>query len=154
MNLNISEVSGCSGRTFYINWALFNSCNYRCAYCHPDLHEGSIQEPSYEIVAKFIKEVLSNLEEKGVTPYFEFGGGEVTLLRYFEDIIKLIYEHDGLVTIVSNGSKNSPGGKTMLSIYQVLVLVITLMTSKVSLISLRSLKSLKPLKPLAFTSIS
>lgn len=105
MNLNISEVSGCSGRIFYINWALFNSCNYRCAYCHPDLHEGSIQEPSYEIVAKFIKEVLSNLEEKGVTPYFEFGGGEVTLLRYFEDIIKLIYEHDGLVTIVSNGSK-------------------------------------------------
>lgn len=105
MNLNIAELSGVSDRVLYINWAISNICNYKCTYCHSGLHDGSIQEPSYEIVTKFIKEVLSNLEGDGITSYFEFGGGEVTLLKYFGDMIKLIYKHDGLVTIVSNGSK-------------------------------------------------
>ncbi len=42
----------------------------------------------------------------GVRPFFEFGGGEVTLMRWFSDLIWLIKRRGGLVSIISNGSKS------------------------------------------------
>ncbi|WP_340642545.1 radical SAM protein [Photobacterium damselae] len=89
-----------------VNWALMNNCNYKCRYCHPDLNSGSIKYPAYEVAVKFIENIISHSKKKGLIPYFEFGGGEVTLLRYFSDIIKIIHEENGLVCIVSNGSKS------------------------------------------------
>jgi MoaA/NifB/PqqE/SkfB family radical SAM enzyme len=95
----------CKSKIFGINWALINSCNYKCNYCHSDLNSGSIKEPSYEIAVKFIGEILKHSNRLKMKPYFEFGGGEVTLLRYFCDLIKYIRKNDGHVCIVSNGSK-------------------------------------------------
>ena len=89
-----------------INWALINTCNYTCKYCHSDLNSGSIKAPPYEVAVNFIKLLLERSNISMLTPYFEFGGGEVTLLRYFPDIIKLIHDRQGLVNIVSNGSKS------------------------------------------------
>lgn len=90
---------------FSVNWALMNNCNYKCSYCHSDLNSGSIKAPPYEVAVNFIKLILERSNSSMLTPYFEFGGGEVTLLRYFPDIIKLIHDRQGLVNIVSNGSK-------------------------------------------------
>ncbi|MEZ8054260.1 MULTISPECIES: radical SAM protein [Vibrio] len=91
---------------FVINWALTNNCNYKCSYCHSDLHSGSIKAPSYEFVVQFIDEIFKYSRKLGLKPYFEFGGGEVTILRYFSDLIKYIHKNTGLVSIVSNGSKS------------------------------------------------
>ncbi|KGY11884.1 radical SAM protein [Vibrio tubiashii] len=90
---------------FLVNWALMNACNYKCNYCHTELNSGSIEAPSYEILVKFIRVMFEHSNRVEMKPYFEFGGGEVTLLRYFGKLVKYINVHGGLVTIVSNGSK-------------------------------------------------
>ncbi|WP_434137526.1 hypothetical protein [Photobacterium leiognathi] len=78
-----------NSKVFSINWALMNNCNYKCSYCHPDLNSGSIKAPSYDVVVNFIENIILHSKELGLIPYFEFGGGEVTILRYFSDSIKL-----------------------------------------------------------------
>ncbi|HIF9343741.1 TPA: radical SAM protein [Photobacterium damselae] len=88
-----------------INWALMNNCNYKCNYCHSDLNSGSVKSPTYESVVSFVKKIFEKSSELTLNPYFEFGGGEVTLLRYFPDLVKYICKHHGLVSIISNGSK-------------------------------------------------
>ncbi|WP_318460212.1 radical SAM protein [Photobacterium leiognathi] len=95
-----------NSKVFSINWALMNNCNYKCSYCHPDLNSGSIKAPSYDVVVNFIENIILHSKELGLIPYFEFGGGEVTILRYFSDLIKFINDNNGLVCIVSNGSKS------------------------------------------------
>lgn len=95
----------CKKKFFGINWSLMNNCNYKCNYCHSDLNSGSIKAPSYEVVVNFIEKILDHSNRLDLKPYFEFGGGEVTLLRYFGDLIKYIHKNDGFVSIVSNGSK-------------------------------------------------
>lgn len=94
-------------RIFRLNWALTNNCNYKCGYCHSDLHGGSIKPPKYEDCLRFIDWVV-NVENVSLSKfYIEFGGGEVTLLPYFSDLVKYIHHKGGSIAIVSNGSKKS-----------------------------------------------
>ncbi|WP_045422388.1 radical SAM protein [Vibrio jasicida] len=106
MSVNVISKMSSHSSNFSVNWALMNNCNYKCDYCHADLNSGSIKSPSYEVVLKFVKKIITQSKKLGLTPHFEFGGGEVTLLRYFSDLIKFIHENNGLVCIVSNGSKS------------------------------------------------
>ncbi|NRF62589.1 radical SAM protein [Vibrio coralliilyticus] len=87
-------------KILHVNWALFNSCNYKCRYCHDALNSGSIAAPSYESIINFIENLIGRRKV-----HFEFGGGEVTLLSFFGELTRYIYDRGGLVTIVSNGSK-------------------------------------------------
>ncbi|EGR4251991.1 radical SAM protein [Vibrio cholerae] len=89
----------------YVNWALTNSCNYKCEYCHDDLNSGSIKGPSNENLLNFIDKLLSKSQSDNKQLYVEFGGGEVTLYRNFDSVIKMLHKNGGLVTIISNGSK-------------------------------------------------
>ncbi|OCH41114.1 radical SAM protein [Aliivibrio fischeri] len=102
---NILSLTSTS-RVMSINWALMNNCNYKCKYCHSDLNSGSIKSPEYNIVVVFVKKIIKQCQQLNLTPYFEFGGGEVTLLRYFSELIELIHKNDGLISIISNGSKS------------------------------------------------
>lgn len=94
-------------RGFSINWALVNNCNYKCDYCHPDLNSGSIDTPKYEDSLRFIDRIIARLNKDGLKLYIEFGGGEVTHLNYFGELVRHVSEGNGLVTIVSNGSKRT-----------------------------------------------
>jgi len=89
---------------FGINWALTNVCNYRCSYCHPDLHNGSIKPPSLDKIYRFIDNTFKFCGERNVKPYFEFGGGEVTYLSWFSKVLARIHQKNGLVSIISNAS--------------------------------------------------
>lgn len=89
---------------FGINWALTNVCNYRCSYCHPDLHNGHIKPPSLERIYKFIDNAFNFCEARNIKPYFEFGGGEVTYLSWFSKVLVRINKRNGLVSIISNAS--------------------------------------------------
>lgn len=88
-----------------VNWALINRCNYKCSYCHPSLYNGSRIAPSFEVAKYFIDRVFerSIIHKKKVI--FEFGGGEVTMVPWFPDALKVISNNGGFATIVSNGSK-------------------------------------------------
>ncbi|GAL12342.1 hypothetical protein JCM19233_3334 [Vibrio astriarenae] len=94
-----------SSQRIYINWALFNNCNYKCSYCHSDLNSGSVVPPLYDTVINFSSNIIAKSKTNRIIPYFEFGGGEVTQLYYFGKIIKYIAVNGGIVTIISNGSK-------------------------------------------------
>ncbi|MBD1573103.1 radical SAM protein [Vibrio sp. S17_S38] len=100
-------IVGCSSKykSIYINWALMNNCNYKCYYCHSDLNSGSIKAPAYKSTLNFVDLVFERTSTLYSRPYFEFGGGEVTLLSYFNKLIRYIFQKNGDVTIVSNGSK-------------------------------------------------
>ncbi|WP_087020277.1 radical SAM protein [Thaumasiovibrio subtropicus] len=89
-----------------INWALMNQCNYECSYCHPDLNSGSIKALEYDVLVSFINRVFDYCESLGRKPYFELGGGEVTLLRWFKELVWDIHNRGGLVSIISNASKS------------------------------------------------
>lgn len=89
-----------------VNWALINNCNYSFNCCHSYLNSGSIKFPPYELVIYFFNKVFEQVNRLSLKVHFELGGGEVTLLRYFPDMIKLIYAREGLVGIISNGSKS------------------------------------------------
>ncbi|MFC5078488.1 Cyclic pyranopterin monophosphate synthase [Vibrio thalassae] len=102
--MNISDISSYND-LFFVNWAITNKCNYQCDYCHSDLRNGNINSPTLEVSKKFIDLIISQKKSLGGGLSFEFGGGEVTLLRYFGELIQYIKENEGLVTIVSNGSK-------------------------------------------------
>ncbi len=92
-------------KVFSVNWALTNKCNYQCEYCHPDLHNGSIRTPKLEDAIKFVDKVFKHTELKGQLPYFEFGGGEVTLLKYFSKLLEYVHGKGGRTSVISNGSK-------------------------------------------------
>ncbi|XZG71860.1 radical SAM protein [Chitinibacteraceae bacterium HSL-7] len=95
-----------SGGFFAVNWALTTKCNYRCSYCHPDLHNGKIKTPNYDVVSGFVDRVFKYCDSRGVRPFFEFGGGEVTYLKWFGDLLRLIHGRGGLVNIISNASSS------------------------------------------------
>lgn len=106
MKSNVAlQILSSNSNTLYVNWALLNMCNYSCTYCHDDLNSGSIGHPGKEIAFKFISKLLDKSKITNKKLYVEFGGGEVTLYRSFESVIKNIYNNKGFVTIVSNGSK-------------------------------------------------
>lgn len=90
-----------------VNWALMDRCNYKCSYCHPSLYDGFNKLPKYEVVNDFIVRMFERSYVCHKTVSFEFGGGEVTMVPWFPDVLKSIYYNGGLVTIVSNGSKKN-----------------------------------------------
>ncbi|WP_232312922.1 hypothetical protein [Enterovibrio coralii] len=98
---------------FNVNWGLTNKCNYECSYCHPDLRDGSIKPANYDDISRFVDDVFLYCEQKGVKPYFEFGGGEVTLFRWFGELIWKIKNQGGLVSIISNVLALFIGGKAI-----------------------------------------
>ncbi len=103
--MRFSSVLRGSKDSLCVNWAITNSCNYSCSYCHPELNSGSLEPTPREYAIRFIDRVIARSKANGLIINIEFGGGEVTLLNYFGNLAKYIFEHDGLVTIVSNGSK-------------------------------------------------
>jgi len=74
---------------FVVNWCLGNTCNFSCSYCPEGLHNGSLAWPKVEDVKSFITKVIEQIAPKKV--YFEFTGGEVTLMKNFIDRFSYIF---------------------------------------------------------------
>lgn len=91
---------------FGINWALTTKCNYRCTYCHPDLYNGKIKTPNYDKITGFVDQIFAYCDSKGLKPFFEYAGGEVTYLKWFGDLLDYINQRGGLVSIISNASSS------------------------------------------------
>lgn len=87
-----------------VNWCLGNTCNYSCAYCPDDLHNGKTPWPSEEVVMRFIDQVTAHYVGKKV--YFEFTGGEVSLWKGLPQIVTYLREKGCKIGIISNGSRS------------------------------------------------
>jgi sulfatase maturation enzyme AslB (radical SAM superfamily) len=87
-----------------VNWCLTNVCNYRCTYCDPSLHDGSVPLHKLEVLKTFVDRIFGHAEKLDKRVLFEFAGGEVTYLKYFGEFLEYIGVRKGLAAIVSNGS--------------------------------------------------
>lgn len=77
---------------------LTNNCNQRCRHCYMYAGDIKIEELQYQ---QWI-EIINKLEQvgfKGVT----FTGGEITMYKGFDKLIKAAHEKGLLVTVLSNG---------------------------------------------------
>jgi MoaA/NifB/PqqE/SkfB family radical SAM enzyme len=88
---------------FVINWCLGNTCNYKCSYCPPALHDGSIPWRDPIVIKAFITKVKTQYPDKKI--YLEFTGGEVTTYKHFIDICQFCSELGIKVGLISNGSR-------------------------------------------------
>lgn len=106
MNFNRLSNFKDAEKFFGVNWALTTKCNYRCSYCHPDLHNGKIKTAEYEVITNFVTQVFDYCNRKNLTPFFEYAGGEVTYLKWFGELLDFINQRGGLVSIISNASSS------------------------------------------------
>jgi organic radical activating enzyme len=88
---------------FVVNWCLGNTCNFECSYCPENLHNGTIPWPDINVVKGFVKRVRGCYPDKEL--FFEFTGGEVTMYRHFEELLKYCTELGIRVGCISNGSR-------------------------------------------------
>lgn len=90
---------------FVVNWCLGNTCNFKCSYCSPGLHDGSVKWPDKDTVISFIQKMLIHSGSLGKKLYLELTGGEVTMWRHFEEVALFCKEHGVKLGIISNGSR-------------------------------------------------
>jgi len=98
-------VQGAFGRAnlLQVQWQLGNFCNYRCSYCSPDYNSGSTPAPSLEVAKAVVDNILKKASTRNVR--FNFLGGEPTVFRGFDELLKHIYDEGGTSMYVSNGSR-------------------------------------------------
>jgi len=84
-----------------IEWTIFNTCNYKCSYCNPDLNAGSGVDIDKQKVLDFFKKLDA---EYSATKLLTLAGGEPTLWpalpEFFAELPKSY--HTALIT---NGSR-------------------------------------------------
>jgi len=84
-----------------INLDLTAACNFACPHC---VDSGIINTGEY-LSYSDIQHSLETLKERGLLSVILIGGGEPTLHRDFEDIVRMV-KHIGLqVGIVTNGTR-------------------------------------------------
>ena len=91
---------------FNIILSVTNYCNYSCEYCPKFLHDGSTPTLDVEVYFKFFTQLfLDNPEIKNYpNKFITLTGGEPTLYKGIEKLVKFFKQHGFNITLVSNGS--------------------------------------------------
>lgn len=89
-----------------VGWNFSNVCNFSCAYCPDELHNGSYKFPDPQStlnVLDFIKRVSKDNEKV----YLELIGGEVTLWPELIEFLKEIKSFSNVFSVIlTNGSRS------------------------------------------------
>ena len=95
---------------FNITLSVTNHCNYSCEYCPKFLHEGSTPVVDVEVYINFFTQLfIDNPEiEQYSRKFITLTGGEPTLYKGIERLVKFFKAHDFNITLVSNGSAGLP----------------------------------------------
>jgi len=86
-----------------INLDLTSSCNFACPHCV----DSGIIKTGKHLEFKTIKQTVDTLHEKGLLAIILIGGGEPTLHKNFEEIVRYIKSKGLQLGIVTNGSRLS-----------------------------------------------
>ena len=89
----------------FVQWSFGNVCNWTCEYCPPYLHNGSFKWPSYESATNFLINLFNHIKQSNNTIRLDFLGGEVTLCKYFPEILQLCWANNTRTSIITNGSQ-------------------------------------------------
>lgn len=85
----------------YVEWMLGDTCNYSCSYC--GYNTGEKKWLDLEQYKSLITKIVEDTKPNKVS--FQFTGGEPTLYRHFQEILKHVKEYDSYTRIISNGSR-------------------------------------------------
>jgi len=95
-------------KTFRINWHLGNTCTFKCSYCDPLCHDGSIPwsdlDRSKELVDTIL-DVYSKRFNKEIF-MFELTGGEPTVYPHIDEFSKFLKQRGIFVSLCTNGSRS------------------------------------------------
>ena len=92
-------------RPVNIQWSMGNTCNYKCTYCPPVLHNGSKPWISTELYIETIHKICKYYKEQNRHLHFELIGGEVTTIPGFEEILRTIADYNASIIVYTNGSR-------------------------------------------------
>lgn len=84
-----------------LTWIINNICSNRCSYCPSTLHKGSNHNYDWKNAKIFLKELFSRYSKIRCN----IAGGEPTMSPFLSELVDMIHEHDGIVTLTSNGSR-------------------------------------------------
>jgi MoaA/NifB/PqqE/SkfB family radical SAM enzyme len=89
----------------HVNWYIVKRCNYDCSYCSDELHDKVSERPSLEKMMTGANNIFAHIDPKDV--YFDFSGGEPTIIPQFDEFIKWLKEDKkiGRVGFISNGTR-------------------------------------------------
>ena len=88
---------------FNVQWQLGNFCNYKCSYCPTRLRDGRFEFVTIDLAKRVVDNILRQKPDHNVL--FSFQGGEVTLWKEFENLLKYIYEQGASSLLATNGSR-------------------------------------------------
>ena len=95
-------------KTLRINWHLGNTCTFKCSYCDPLCHDGSIPwsdlDRSKELVDTIL-DVYSKRFNKEIF-MFELTGGEPTVYPHIDEFSKFLKQRGIFVSLCTNGSRS------------------------------------------------
>jgi len=102
----MNKIKSITSDEFNITLSVTNLCNYKCEYCPKQLHDGSTPVLDVEVYFKFFRQLfLDNPEiENYPSKYITLTGGEPTLYKGIEKLVKFFKEYNFKITLVSNGS--------------------------------------------------
>jgi len=92
-------------KILYVEWHLGNFCNYSCSYCPPGLHSGSAPWVPLATIERTVAKLVEVAGKRDQRCHFEFTGGEVTLIPYFDKLLKKLSSAGCNVSFISNGSR-------------------------------------------------
>lgn len=87
-----------------INWSLHNHCTAGCSYCPSHYWQGTI-ENSFDRYLDVTNKIIKHYSELGRTIEWTFNGGEPLEMFDFPAILKLCKEHQGYITLHTNGGR-------------------------------------------------
>lgn len=91
-------------RLVFVDWKLNNFCNFRCSYCRPQFHEGTVTGPPTERVFALIDQIGAAHPERS-WKHFHFTGGEPTAYEPLPQLLSRIKDRGFTTSIISNGSR-------------------------------------------------
>ena len=90
---------------FSVDWYIGKRCNFDCTYCVDYLHDNFSKHPPIEKCMQLIDTIYSTY---GNNVHWSITGGEPTIIPWFHDVAKYIYDKpNGArdVSITTNGSR-------------------------------------------------
>ena len=93
--------------TLSINWALGNTCTYKCSYCTPEHYGATNPWPPVEKALEIVAEINRVYKEHKTSIVWELIGGEVTVWKDIEKFVTELKKYDNnYVRLVTNGARS------------------------------------------------
>ena len=89
----------------HVNWFIAKRCNYDCSYCSDLLHDKTSEWPSLEKMKTAANTFFEHVDPADT--YFDFSGGEPTIIPQFDEFFKWLKEEKGIgrVGFITNGTR-------------------------------------------------